>query len=58
MVSGLHHDHPVRREWLPSFTIVWMTVSSLLVIIRLALRIGGRSSTLGLDDVFGSILLT
>lgn len=47
-------DAPVvRREWLPAYTIVWLTFSSLLVLARLILRATGRSSNLGLDDVRG-----
>lgn len=45
----LHGDHVVRRDWMPLFAIFWMSVISLLVVLRLALR--ATSRTLGLDDV-------
>lgn len=45
----LDRDHVVRRDWLPLFAIIWMSVVSLLVVLRLALRATSRS--LGLDDV-------
>jgi hypothetical protein len=44
-----HHDPIVRREWLPTFAIVWMSFTSLLMILRLTLRATSRN--LGLDDV-------
>jgi len=44
-----HHELIVRREWLPTFAIVWMSFTSLLVILRLTLRVTSRS--FGLDDV-------
>lgn len=51
MNSQLVYDHVVRREWLPAFAIAWLSLSSLLVILRLTLRATGRNSALGLDDV-------
>jgi len=45
----LDRDRVVRREWLPLFAIFCMSVVSLLVVLRLALR--ATSRTLGLDDV-------
>jgi hypothetical protein len=54
MDSQLHQNPIVRREWLPVFAIVWMSFTSLLVILRLTLRATSRN--LGLDDVRGSPL--
>jgi hypothetical protein len=45
----LDRDHVVRRDWLPLFAIIWMSFTSLLVILRIALRASSRN--LGLDDV-------
>jgi hypothetical protein len=55
MNLGLGSDHTVRREWLPVFAIVWISVVSLLVTLRFTLRTTSRQ--LGLDDVNMSILV-
>lgn len=49
MDPQLDHHRIVHREWLPTFAIVWMSFTSLLVVLRLTLRATSRN--LGLDDV-------
>jgi hypothetical protein len=56
MDSKQDHGHAVHREWLPAFAIVWISLASLLVFLRLTLRITGRNGALGLDDVRASVL--
>ena len=51
MYNQPNYDHGVRREWLPCFAIFWIVISSIFVLLRLALRAAGRSSFLGFDDV-------
>jgi len=57
MATQLDQDEIVRRRWLPAFAIFWICLSSVLVFVRLSLRITGRNAALGLDDVCASVLL-
>lgn len=51
MVPKLDHD---RREWLPAYAIAWISVTTVTVCLRLALRTASRNFSV--DDVSLSIL--
>jgi len=45
------YPHGERRRWMPAYCIPMIVVSTLLVILRLTLRLRKRGGGFGLDDV-------
>ena len=43
---------PIRRDWLPAFSLVWLIVSTTLVWGRFFLRARKQAGPFGLDDLF------
>jgi hypothetical protein len=50
------YPHGERRTWLPAAAIPLLVVSTVLTVLRLALRLRKRGGGFGLDDVRGSEL--
>jgi hypothetical protein len=45
------YTHGERRRWMPAYAIPMIVISTLLVALRLALRLRKRGGGFGLDDV-------
>lgn len=43
--------HGERRPWLSAFSLAWLGASTLLVFMRIALRVRKQGGGLGWDDV-------
>ncbi|KAF2720942.1 hypothetical protein K431DRAFT_247912 [Polychaeton citri CBS 116435] len=43
---------PVRRQWMPVFSLAWQIASTILVLGRFYLRATNKTGTFGLDDLF------
>jgi hypothetical protein len=43
---------PVRRTWLPTFMIIWLAASTIMLAGRFYLRARKLAGGLGLDDIF------